>query len=168
MGNVFDLLDHRIRDALSELGMSKPTETQAKALPVILSGRHTLVIAPTGTGKTESAMLPAFDMLLKANPDDRAGISVLYVTPLRALNRDMLKRMKWWSGRLGISIEVRHGDTTQHERRRQALRPPDVLITTPETLQAMHMGSRLKLNLRPVALVVVDEVHELASSKRGT
>jgi ATP-dependent Lhr-like helicase len=168
MGNVFDLLDHRIRDALSELGMSKPTETQAKALPVILSGRHTLVIAPTGTGKTESAMLPAFDMLLKAKPDDRTGISVLYVTPLRALNRDMLKRMKWWSERLGISIAVRHGDTTQGERRRQALQPPDVLITTPETLQAMHMGSRLKQNLRSVSYVVIDEVHELASSKRGS
>jgi ATP-dependent Lhr-like helicase len=168
MDNVFNFLDLKIRDALAELGMTKPTETQAKALPVILSGRHTLVIAPTGTGKTESAMLPAFDMLLKATPDDRAGISVLYVTPLRALNRDMLKRMKWWSGRLGISIEVRHGDTTRHERRRQALHPPDVLITTPETVQAMLMGSRLKQNLRSVAYVVVDEVHELASSKRGT
>jgi ATP-dependent helicase Lhr and Lhr-like helicase len=168
MGNVFDLLDSRIRDALSELGMTKPTETQAKSLPVILSGRHTLVIAPTGTGKTESAMLPAFDMLLKAKPENRIGVSVLYVTPLRALNRDMLKRMKWWSRRLDITIEVRHGDTTQHERRRQALRPPDILITTPETVQAMLMGSRLKHNLRSVAYVVVDEVHELASSKRGT
>jgi ATP-dependent Lhr-like helicase len=167
MGNVFDRLDSRIRDALSELGMTKPTETQARSLPVILSGHHTLVIAPTGTGKTESAMLPAFDMLLKAKPENRTGVSVLYVTPLRALNRDMLKRMKWWSKRLGITIEVRHGDTTQHERRRQALRPPDVLITTPETVQAMLMGSRLKHNLRAVSYVVVDEVHELASSKRG-
>jgi ATP-dependent Lhr-like helicase len=168
MDNVFSLLDPGIRDALSELGMTEPTETQAKALPVILSGSNTLVIAPTGTGKTETAMLPAFDMLLKMRPEDRAGTSVLYVTPLRALNRDMLKRMKWWSERLGITIEVRHGDTTQHERRRQALRPPDVLITTPETVQAMLMGSRIRHNIRSLAMVVVDEVHELASSKRGT
>ncbi len=168
MDNVFQLLDPKIRDALSELGMTEPTETQSKALPVILSGSHTLVIAPTGTGKTETAMLPAFDMLLKMSPEDRAGTSVLYVTPLRALNRDMLKRMKWWSDRLGITIEVRHGDTTQHERRRQALRPPDVLITTPETVQAMLMGSRIRHNIRSLAMVVVDEVHELASSKRGT
>ena len=143
MDNVFSLLEPRIRDALSELGMTEPTETQSKALPVILSGSNTLVIAPTGTGKTETAMLPAFDMLLKMSPEGRAGTSVLYVTPLRALNRDMLKRMKWWSDRLGITIEVRHGDTTQHERRRQALQPPDVLITTPETVQAMLMGSRI-------------------------
>ncbi len=168
MGNVFDLLDPKIREALSELGMTEPTETQARAIPAILANGNTLVIAPTGTGKTESAMLPAFDMLLKARPDDRSGISVLYVTPLRALNRDMLKRMKWWSGRLGISIEVRHGDTPQHERRKQALSPPDVLITTPETVQAMLMGSRIKGHLRAVRLVIVDEVHELASSKRGT
>ncbi|OPY26361.1 MAG: putative ski2-type helicase [Methanocella sp. PtaU1.Bin125] len=168
MGNVFSQLDPGIRDALAELGMTKPTETQAKGIPVILSGSNTLVIAPTGTGKTETAMLPAFDMLLKMSPEERAGTSVLYVTPLRALNRDMLKRMKWWSGRLGISIEVRHGDTTQHERRRQALRPPDVLITTPETVQAMLMGSRIRHNIRSLAMVVVDEVHELASSKRGT
>ncbi len=168
MDNVFQLLDPKIRDALSKLGMTVPTETQAKALPVILSGSNTLVIAPTGTGKTETAMLPAFDMLLKMSPEDRAGTSVLYVTPLRALNRDMLKRMKWWSDRLGITIEVRHGDTTQHERRRQALQPPDVLITTPETVQAMLMGSRIRHNIRSLALVVVDEVHELASSKRGT
>ncbi|HUL61497.1 MAG TPA: DEAD/DEAH box helicase, partial [Methanocella sp.] len=78
MDNVFNLLDPKIRGALAELGMTEPTETQAKALPVILSGRHTLVIAPTGTGKTETAMLPAFDMLLKAKPDGRAGTSVLY------------------------------------------------------------------------------------------
>ncbi len=168
MDNVFDLLDSRIRDALSELGMTTPTVTQAKALPIILSGNHTLVIAPTGTGKTESAMLPAFDMLLKAKPDRRPGTSVLYVTPLRALNRDMLKRMTWWSDRLGISIAVRHGDTPQHERRRQALNPPDVLITTPETVQAMLMGSRLKQNLHAISYVVIDEVHELASSKRGS
>lgn len=166
--NVFDLLDSRIREALAELGMTTPTGTQQKALPAILSGGHVLLIAPTGTGKTESAMLPAFDMLLRMNADDRAGIKVLYVTPLRALNRDMMKRLKWWGHRLDLNIDVRHGDTTTSDRRKQALKPPDILITTPETIQAMMLGSRMRENLSGLAMVIVDEVHELASSKRGT
>lgn len=168
MGSVFDLLDVRVRDALSELGMNEPTGTQQRAIPAILSGGHVLLIAPTGTGKTESAMLPAFDMLLRMSSEDREGIKILYITPLRALNRDMMKRLKWWSNRLNISIDVRHGDTTTGDRRKQALKPPEILITTPETVQAMLMGSRMRQNLRGLVMVIVDEVHELASSKRGT
>ncbi|HMK46062.1 MAG TPA: DEAD/DEAH box helicase [Methanocella sp.] len=168
MDNVFNLLDARIQEALSELGMKEPTETQENSIPVILGGNHVLLIAPTGTGKTESALLPALDMLLRTDAKNSGVIKVLYVTPLRALNRDMMKRLAWWSGRLGVSISVRHGDTTMHERRKQAVNPPDILITTPETVQAMLMGSRMRQNLRGLAMVIVDEVHELASSKRGT
>lgn len=167
MNNAFELLDPGIRDALSRLGMTSPTDTQQKAIPAILNNKNVLLIAPTGTGKTESAMLPTMHGLLQMTSEERAGISVLYITPLRALNRDMMKRLKWWSEQLGISIEVRHGDTPAHERRRQALKPPDILITTPETVQAMFMGSRMKNNLRSISYVIVDEVHELASSKRG-
>jgi len=101
-------------------------------------------------------------------PGAGEGFKVLYITPLRALNRDMMKRLTLWSKALDISIEVRHGDTPVHERRRQALRPPDVLITTPETLQAIFMGPRMRSHLNTVRCVIVDEVHELASSKRGT
>ncbi|MCD1296012.1 helicase [Methanocella sp. CWC-04] len=168
MVNVFNLLDERIQEALSKLGMTTPTDTQERAIPVILNNKNTLVIAPTGTGKTESAMLPVMNDILKMSGDDRAGIKAIYITPLRALNRDMLKRLNWWSKELDISISVRHGDTTQHERRKQVLKPPEVLITTPETLQAMLVGPRMKHNLRSLAYVVVDEVHDLASSKRGT
>jgi ATP-dependent Lhr-like helicase len=166
MKNCFELLDPGIRSVLASMGLNEPTETQERAIPAILSGDDVLVIAPTGTGKTESAMLPALHGVLKDRSGE--GFKVLYITPLRALNRDMLKRLARWSKELGISIEVRHGDTSRHERRRQALRPPDVLITTPETLQAIFMGPRMRSHLRTVRYVIVDEVHELASSKRGT
>jgi len=166
MKNCFELLDPRIRSVLASMGFAGPTGTQEKAIPAILSGDDVLVIAPTGTGKTETAMLPALHGLLKEQSGE--GFKVLYITPLRALNRDMLKRLTQWSRELGVSIEVRHGDTSQHERRKQALNPPDVLITTPETLQAIFMGPRMRNHLKAVKYVIVDEVHELASSKRGT
>lgn len=166
MKNCFELFDSRIRSVLASMGFSEPTETQEKAIPAILSGDNVLVIAPTGTGKTETAMLPALNGIL--NEPDGDGFKVLYITPLRALNRDMMKRLTQWSKELNVSIEVRHGDTPQHERRKQALSPPAVLITTPETLQAIFMGPRMRNHLKTVKYVIVDEVHELASSKRGT
>jgi ATP-dependent Lhr-like helicase len=164
--SVFDLLGERVGVALAERGFAEATEPQRRAVPPLVRGEDALVVAPTGTGKTETAMLPIFDAIV-GRGERPFGVSALYVTPLRALNRDMRERLEWWGETLDVEVDVRHGDTTSYHRQKQAEDPPDVLVTTPETLQAMLTGSKLRRALSDVAHVVVDEVHELAAAKRG-
>jgi ATP-dependent Lhr-like helicase len=140
-------------------------ETQRAAIPHILRGENVLISSPTGTGKTEAALLPILHSIL-TDPTVRP-ISTLYITPLRALNRDLLDRLEWWSRRLDISVSVRHGDTPQRERRVQAISPPQILIATPEALQSLLIGRVMRTALSNLRWVIVDEVHELATDKRG-
>ncbi|PSQ52335.1 helicase [Halobacteriales archaeon SW_8_65_20] len=163
--DAFTHLAAPVRAALSERGFDQPTEPQRKAIPPLADGENGLVVAPTGTGKTETAMLPVLSAI--AERDEVEGLQALYITPLRALNRDMRERLDWWGERLDIEVDVRHGDTTDYQRSKQADDPPDVLVTTPETLQAMFTGEKLRAALADVEHVVIDEVHELAASKRG-
>jgi ATP-dependent Lhr-like helicase len=162
--NEFDLLDRRLREVLSGRGITEPTEPQKKAIPAILSGEHVLLVAPTGIGKTEAAMLPVLHKLANSR---REGIRCLYITPLRALNRDLLKRLKEFGESIGLVIAVRHGDTSQAERTAQSRSPPDILITTPETLQILFTGKILRQHITHIKHVIVDEIHELAEDERG-
>ena len=169
--SVFSLLHPQIQQLLNDKQILEPTEPQEQAIPEILKGNHVLLIAPTGHGKTESALLPVFHHLLQLKQNGKEkknpGIRVLYITPLRALNRDMLRRTMSWGSFLGIDIAVRHGDTSEKERSRQSRHPPDMLITTPETFQILFVGKRLRTHLYHVQWVVIDEIHELAHDERG-
>lgn len=170
MTSVFDLLHPSIQTLLKDNNIFHPTEPQKKAIQPILEKRNILLLAPTGHGKTESAILPIFDQFIrkiKPNQSEEKGISILYVTPLRALNRDMLRRTFEWGETLGITIAVRHGDTTKNERAKQSQNPPDMLITTPETFQILFTGKRLRAHLHQVHWVIIDEIHELAYDERG-
>jgi len=156
-----------IRKIIEERGFASPTDPQIQAIPPILEGKNVLLIAPTGTGKTEAAFLPVFSKFLEIIARF-SGIKILYITPLRSLNRDILQRLEWWCEKLDIKVAVRHGDTDTRERTFQSRNPPDMLITTPETLQAILPGRIMRRHLASVRWVIIDEVHEFAEDKRGS
>jgi ATP-dependent Lhr-like helicase len=159
---------------------AEPTLAQAAAWQAIGNGEHTLVIAPTGSGKTLAAFLWAIDKLA-AEPvpaDPKRRCRVLYVSPLKALAVDVernlrspLTGVRHAARRLGlpepdITVAVRTGDTAADERRKMASKPPDILITTPESLFLL-LTSQAREGLRGVETVIIDEVHALAGGKRG-
>ena len=166
--NTFAQLHRPIRAHLERVGLEEPSDIQKIAIPSILRGENVLVIAPTGTGKTLASVLPIFNMFLeRRSAGETKGISILYVTPLRALNRDIVRRLTDVGKELDIKVQVRHGDTPTSTRAMQAKSPPEMLVTTPETLQAILPGKRMREHLKGVRWVVVDEIHELATDKRG-
>ena len=157
-------LDPRLVEAAARRGIEEPTEIQRLALPVLATPTDALLLSPTGTGKTEAALLPLLSQVLTYHPPPT---SLLYVTPLRALNRDLEHRLVALAKDVGLNAAVRHGDTSSAQRLALSRQPPDLLLTTPETLQILLVGTRLREGLRHVRTVVIDEVHELVPSDRG-
>ena len=111
-----------------------------------------------------AGILPLFHRCLTAS---WPSMSILYITPLRALNRDVDRRLTELAEAVGLRVDVRHGDTTQAQRAKQTRKPPNLMVTTPETFQLMFSGKNLRAMLSTVQAVVVDEVHDLAASERG-
>ncbi len=147
-----------------------PTEAQSQAWPAIASGEHVLISAPTGSGKTLAAFLWAIDRL-SAEAQEGAkpgGISLVYVSPLKALSYDIERNLRAPLRGIGseLSVAVRTGDTPQKERQQMLRHPPDILITTPESLYLMLTGRAQALFERS-RWCIVDEIHAVASTKRG-
>ena len=160
------ILDPTISKKFKSIGFEELTEIQKEAIPEILEEKNCLIIAPTGSGKTECATIPIFSKLKTRKVSNK--IKALYITPLRALNRDVFKRIINYAENENLKIEIRHGDTSQANRKRIADNPPDILITTPETLVNLLSQKKHLDALSDLEWVIIDEVHELLASERGS
>jgi ATP-dependent Lhr-like helicase len=166
-----------------ESSFEGPTEAQAGGWASIAAGRHTLICAPTGSGKTLASFLWGIDRLSR-EPRPGEGVRIVYVSPLKALSYDIERNLRAplrgiganmrargrtatrGAGEFDVSVGIRTGDTTQAERRAMRKAPPDILITTPESLYLM-LSSGAREILGGVEAVIVDEIHAVAQSKRG-
>ncbi|PIW33574.1 MAG: Lhr helicase [Nitrosopumilales archaeon CG15_BIG_FIL_POST_REV_8_21_14_020_37_12] len=160
------ILDLKVDSLFQNFGFTNLTEIQKQASPIVLQKKDCLIIAPTGSGKTECSVIPVFSIIKDSKKLGK--IKALYITPLRALNRDVFRRITKYAQANDLSIEIRHGDTTQTVRRKITENPPDVLITTPETLVILLTQQKMLDALSELEWIVIDEVHELLASERGS
>jgi ATP-dependent Lhr-like helicase len=152
-----------------EASFEEPTPAQAQGWPAIASGANTLICAPTGSGKTLAAFLWGIDRLAREPERLGEGVRIVYVSPLKALSYDIERNLRapLRGVKAPISVALRTGDTPQSERRSMRRSPPDILITTPESLYLM-LSSGAREILGSAEAVIVDEIHAVAPSKRGS
>jgi ATP-dependent Lhr-like helicase len=158
------VIDQSVIEKLRQAGIDNLTEDQVNVYETVYSGKNMLLIAPTGSGKTEAAIIPILARIHDTKPK---GIHAIYVTPLRALNRDLFERIMKYASLMDVTVNIRHGDSTQYERKMMLENIPQLLITTPETLQILFSGKKIKEYLKNVKTVIIDEVHELVQDERG-
>ncbi|MDR2214053.1 MAG: DEAD/DEAH box helicase, partial [Pseudomonadales bacterium] len=174
---------HRATSRWFQKTLGAPTPPQAEAWPAIMAGRHTLIAAPTGSGKTLAAFLVAIDRLVREGLTPGRFLttcSVLYVSPLKALGNDIQRNLQAPLAGIGeelqalglpqvpIKVAVRSGDTPQAERQAMLKQPPQILVTTPESLYLLLTSEGGRQLLRGVRSVIVDEIHAMLGDKRGS
>lgn len=163
----FDLLDASIQHHIvNDLGWSSLRPLQELAIRPLLDGQDALLLAPTAGGKTEAALFPILTRMVEENWQ---GTSVLYITPLKALINNVQIRADHYAQWLGRSAAARHGDTTDGERKRLQVYPPEILLTTPESLEAMLLSKKAdpRRLFAGVQAVIIDEIHAFAGDDRG-
>jgi ATP-dependent Lhr-like helicase len=163
MDGLHPSLVHHI---VNVLGWPSLRPLQEAALEPVLEGTDALLLAPTAGGKTEAAMFP---LLSSMAAQEWAGLSVLYVCPLKALLNNLLPRLETYAAWLGRRVALWHGDVPQPRRRRIITDPPDILLTTPESLESMLVSAKVDHDrlFEGLRAVVVDEVHAFAGDDRG-
>ncbi|MEM0263126.1 MAG: DEAD/DEAH box helicase [Saccharolobus sp.] len=163
---MLDQLDQRLLQLIREKQWNNLTSIQEMSFDPINNGNNTLIIAPTGYGKTEAALFPILNKMLK---EEVKPVTVIYITPLKALINDLLYRIEWWVSRLGFLASRKHGEVPQKEKNLRLKKIPHILVTTPEGLEIdLDWASRFREHYKNVKWVIIDEVHELINSKRGT
>jgi ATP-dependent Lhr-like helicase len=169
---------HPLINAWFDKNYGKPTAIQEAAWPLIGEGRHVLALAPTGSGKTLTAFLSAISLFCRGDYD-ADKLSVLYISPLKALNEDIKRNLLEPLAGIGrifkeageafppVTVETRSGDTPQSERRRFYRRPPSILVSTPESLALLLLNPRGRETLSGLRCLILDEIHSVLGTKRG-
>lgn len=167
MSGAFDRLDPVLKHHIvNSLGWPGLRPLQEAAIDPLLHGEDALLIAPTAGGKTEAALFP---LLTRMQREQWRGTSIVYVTPLRALLNNLEPRVATYTSWLGRTVGVRHGDTPEGKRQRMLRQPPDVLLTTPESIEAMLISTKVTPEeaFGGVQAIVIDEIHSFGGDDRG-
>ncbi len=163
-------LDAFVLNKYKKESFDRLTSIQEKSYRAIIRRRNSLIVAPTGSGKTESAIIPVISMISYENDgqNKNIGIRCLYITPQRSLNNDVFRRIIKYAESENLRVDIRHGDTPYSKRKKIYENPPDILITTPESLAIILVNVKMIPLLKRLEWVIIDEVHELLPSKRGS
>lgn len=163
----FDRLHPAVQyHVVNSLGWTSLRPTQLEAIDPILAGTHCLLLAPTAGGKTEAAVIPVFSRMLS---EEWQGVSVLYVCPIKALLNNLEERLARYAAYFGRTVQVWHGDISPSKKKRALAQPPDILLTTPESIEGMLISPRVERDawFGQLRAVVVDELHAFAGDDRG-